>query len=652
MVSSITRSLRLLPRTFAARWRALARMAAVTLSLAACTLASPASCAEEEASSSEAAAARAGLAQVPADLREMQDWLDAKAKDEAAMPIEARLACRRGMIAWRSGEEAKAVSLLRGASALDPSYAAPPLTLTGWFLFREPSQALQSGAEVLERVRADFRLQLELIGNLLFFAIQGLFFGLLAASLILVGRHQRELRHMWCERLGIVLSDRSATLWSWGFLLLPWVLGFGFVVPTLVMFAMLWPLLRPRERAVFVGLVMVVVVLPFTPSLMGRLAQPLRTDQPPFYDIYELENAPYTSARHAEVAHLAHQHPDNPFLAFGLAWTARRGGDLAGAEKAYRDALERWPNNDRIMNNLGNLLAMQGRFDDALVLYGEATKHQARNAAAYFNSSQVYVRRFDYRAASDAVAKASAIDFDMVRTYQARTGNELPLVDQWLSPGLFWQVLFETSDSAIFPALPPGWRRMLEMSGWRFTGVALGLTLLALLVGLWWHRKMPVRTCSNCGAPVCRRCAHRQRELALCRACAAIAARAETPEFGRVLLLQQKRKAERVRAILSTTLATLVPGLGLVASRRIFYAIGLLMITSLLTTTSLMVRAPFPLGQELLDSQGAATGAAVAWLILYLLSIVGFLGRKPEAEVTPKPGAGRIVVPEPPARAA
>jgi hypothetical protein len=132
-----------------------------------------------------------------------------------------------------------------------------------------------------------------------------------------------------------------------------------------------------------------------------------------------------------------------------------------------------------------------------------------------------------------------------------------------------------------------------------------------------------------------------------------VSSRAETPEFGRVLLLQQKRRADRWRAILSTTLATLVPGLGLVTSRRIFYAIGLLMIASLLTSASLLVRPPFPLGQDLLDSQGAAWCAAVSWLVLYALSIMGFLGRKPESEAATKPSSsGRIVVPEPPARAA
>jgi len=168
---------------------------------------------------------------------------------------------------------------------------------------------------------------------------------------------------------------------------------------------------------------------------------------------------------------------------------------------------------------------------------------------------------------------------------------------------------------------------------------------------LIWHRRMPVRSCSNCGAPVCRRCAHRQREVALCRTCAKLAARVEADEFGRVLLFQQKRKVERLRGVAGTVLATLVPGLGLIGSRRIFYAICLLMIASVLATIALMVRAPFPLGEDVLDLQ-SGKGLAIAWLVLYLLSIVGFLGRKSEPEAPAKSGSGRVTVPEPPARAA
>lgn len=599
----------------------------------------------------------AALAQPTADVRELQEWLDAKAGREEPMPLEARLAYRRGAIAWRSGEEAKAITLMRGAAQLDPSYVAPQLTLSGWFLLRQPSQALQSGAVVLDRLRKDFTLQLELAGNALFYAMHALFFGILAAALILVGRHHRELRHGWRERLEMALSARSARVWSWVFLTLPFALGFGLALPAMVMFAMLWPTLRSRERAVFLGLVLMVGLAPLAPTLMGRLAMPLRADLPPFYGVQRLENGTFSADRRAEVAELARQHPDDPFLQFGSGWMARRAGDVAGAQDAYRAALQRWPDDDRVLNNLGNLLAMQGRLDEALACYQKATARQPRNAAAYFNTSQVYTRRFDYRAASDAIAKASALDFEMVKAYQTRAHDDLPLVDQWIAPARFWRVLGETDERAIPPALPPAWGALVEMSGWSFTVSALILTALGFVLGLWWHRGLPVRGCSNCAAPLCRRCAHRQREQALCTACAATVRRAETPEFGRVLLLQRKRRIERLRSVFSTTLATLVPGLGLVASRRIFYAIGLLMIAALLASSSLSVGGPFPLGQDLLDTQGAVWSAATAWLLLYSLSILGFLGRRPEVEPpasksAPLSRGAAVAVPEPPARAA
>src|SRR5258705_76521 len=127
-------------------------------------------------------------------------------------------------------------------------------------------------AGLLERVRKDFMLQLALVGNALFYSVQALFFGILAAALILVVRYQRHLRHTWRERLESLVSPRSARAWAWALLVLPWALGFGLALPALTMFAMLWPTLRPRERSVFLGLVLVVGAAPLAPALMGRLA--------------------------------------------------------------------------------------------------------------------------------------------------------------------------------------------------------------------------------------------------------------------------------------------------------------------------------------------------------------------------------------------
>ena len=135
------------------------------------------------------------------------------------------------------------------------------------------------------------------------------------------------------------------------------------------------------------------------------------------------------------------------------------------AEDAVQDAvlraLETWPHDDHALNNLGNLLATQGRFDDALALYQRAAEASPTNAAPHYNASQVHTRRFDYHAASEALARANALDFDLVKSYQDLTVQDgtLSLVDQWLSPRRFWEAMLRGPlPSFSTAALPPTWR--------------------------------------------------------------------------------------------------------------------------------------------------------------------------------------------------
>ena len=590
------------------------------------------------------------------DLRELDRWLQQRAQTQMPMPTEARLAYRRGLIAWRAHQEPQAVSLLRGAANLDPSFVAPHLTLGWWFLTREPSQTLLSWASFLHRLREDFTLQLELSANAIFFGLHALFFGLLGAALMLVALHQHELRHVWSERLGIALSPRSAVIWSWVFLVMPWLLGLGLALPALVMLAMAWPILKARERAVFVALAVLVGTAPLAPTLLGRLALPLSSDGSPFYGVIALDQRDNDAEAHDRVARLAAAHPDSPYLQFAHGWLARRAGDLEGAEAAYRRALKQWPNNAEASNNLGNILAMEGRFDDALATFGRATQADARDAAAFFNASQVHTRLFDYRAASEAVARASALDFEMVKSYQARSGEsgDLPLVDQWVDPATIWRTLLHAPNAEVVPALPVAWRSMIETSGWPFAITALVLALGSLAFGVWSQIKIPLRACSNCGRPVCRRCAQRLREVALCPNCSVIAARAESGEFGRVLLLGRRRQVERGRSIARAIGAGLVPGLGLLARRRVWSALLLLSSTAHVVSRWLDLRAPFWLTGDMGQGAGGPEwGLTLCAVVVYTVSVLGYLWSPdpdaPSVRVTAsRPGS----IHERPARAA
>jgi len=618
--------------------------------------ASPARAGDETEAAGGSVAPRTTRERSQPALRELDQWLEQKAQSQqVAMPSEARLAYRRGLIAWKAHQEAQAVSLLRGAASLDPSFVAPHLTLGWWFVVREPSQALLSWASFLHRLKDDFSLQLELSANAIFFGLQALFFGLLLCAVFMVALHQHELRHVWSERLGIALAPRSAAIWSWVFLMMPWVLGLGLALPALVMLGMIWPMLKVRERILFVALAAMVIAAPLAPTLLGRFALPLRESGAPFYGVTALGQRDYSSDEHGRVSRLAADHKDSPYLQFALGWLARRAGDLDGAEAAYRRTLELWPANDEALNNLGNLLAMQGRFDDALASFQKATEADPRNAAAFFNASQVHTRLFDYSSASDAVARASALDFELVKTYQARSGEsgDLPLVDQWIDPATFWKTLFDTPSSVVVPALPIAWRGMIETSGWPFAIAALVLTLAALALGVWWQVKMPLRTCSNCTRPVCRRCAQRLREVALCPGCAAIAGRAESGEFGRVLLLGRRRQVERRRSIARTLAAGLLPGFGMIARRRVFGALLLVAASVDLVSRWLDLQAPYALGIQLGRGVGPSWGLAASAATIYALSVLGYLTSPDPDTPTVRVAASRPAsIGERPARAA
>ena len=567
----------------------------------------------------------------PTSLVDLSAWLDYKSRGHVtSLPIEARVFYRRGLMLRGSGASDEAMRLVRGAAELDPGYLAPHVTLASWLLVSEPGQSLQQYASALELVRQNFALQIAISANLLVLLLQALFLGLLAAGLIMVGVHQSKLRHMWRERITTWVLPTSATRWSWALLVLPFFAGFGLAMPTVVMLGMLWPHLRVRERTVFVLLTAGLVGVPWLAVGLDRMSGPFQAERAPFYAVPLIQNGPDALGQRDRIEHLAAQNPDNPFVQFASAWLARRDGDLRSAEAAYRRTLVLWPGNDRVLNDLGNTLAAQGRIDEALDIYQKAIASQPGNAAAHFNASQIHTLRFDYHDATDELSRASALNFDLVKTYQSQAGDDgwLPLADQWVAPPLCWHAL---SNMPLEPvsgsSLPPGWRASAECSGWGFSIFALLAAVLSVMLGLWLQQTLPLRACSNCGRTVCRRCAERRRELALCPTCAGIESRAESPEFARVLLLQHRRKGLRLGGAVRMVLGTLVPGYGLLAHRRVLMPALLLSGAAALIATETGAMAPFSAEPRLLMS-GDSLPLSVTislWTLIYLVSIAGFL---------------------------
>jgi tetratricopeptide (TPR) repeat protein len=569
----------------------------------------------------------------PEDLGDVEAWLDYKRRAHlSGLPDESRLFYRRGLIAARSGQEQEAIRLVRGAAELDPSFVTPNLTLASWFLVRDPSQALLRCAAVLSVLGRSFLLQIELAANLLFFALNGFFVGLLATALLIVFLRNAELRHMWEERLRRRLSPGTTRIFAWTLLIVPFVAGFGLALPAIVLLGLLWPVLRARERVIHVMLWIALLAAPFAGHLMGRLATPLREDRAPLFGVAALQDAAWSPSRQARLQRLAARQPDSPFVLFGLGWMAQKGRDLVTAEAAYRRALALWPENPRVLNNLANVYVAQGRLNPAIELYRRAIASDPTDAAAHYNLSQVYTRQFEYRAASEEAARASALDFEFVKTQQSLGTQDgaQPLADEWIAPATFWRSMLAVDRAAQpEPVLPFAWRGCIETSGPPFAAAALLLGLAALFLGLRWQRSLPLRQCRNCGRVVCRRCAERRRELALCPSCAAQQLRADSPDFARALLSRERLRLERSLRLVRTSLAALLPGFGLLAFRRVFRATLLIIATAMLVGPWLGVRAPFAYqpGPGLDDGVASPIPVLAALALVYMVSLLGYVSQ-------------------------
>jgi len=594
---------------------------------------SPAPVRATEAAPREAAPARSsapeGPAIPPSDLNDLSAWLSYKSRHHiASLPIEARIFHRRGILLRESGQGAEAARMVRGASELDPGYLAPHLTLAEWSLLVEPSQALLRYATVLDLARQNFMLQLALVANFLYTCLQALFLGLLATAVLLLVTRQEQLRHLYAEALGRFVGRRSANLWSWGLLVLPFMVGFGFTLPALLLLGLLWPLLRPRERFVVILFAAAVAAMPFASRALDRLTLPLDESRPPLYGVALAETEPLSMERSTQLAALAQEHSDNPFLQFAAGWAARRTGRIAAAESYFERSRKLWPDDDRTLNNLGCVKLMRGHDDEALQLFEEATRLQPDNAAAWFNLAQIHTQRFDYRSATDALSRASALDFDLVKTTQSqiRDDGALPLVEQWIAPTRLWKAVTRGQASAGTGALPPIWRHTLETRGWPFSVAAIVLVALGITIGLRAHKGLPLRACSNCQRVVCRRCSERRREHALCTSCVESEKRAESADFSRLLLVRLRRRRDRVQHLVRTALATLIPGLGLLLLNRVFSPLLLLVASAGLLAPWLVPLQPFAFEPRLAL---APTGLpwqlqAGGWILIYAWSLLGY----------------------------
>lgn len=137
----------------------------------------------------------------------------------------------------------------------------------------------------------------------------------------------------------------------------------------------------------------------------------------------DLAKALLAAGREAEALHLAEgaQHPD---LARIEAWVRQQRGDHARAIAAYARVLRAEPADAASWNNLGNIHAAAGRFDEAITAFEHAITHRPDEPGIYLNLAEV-LRRADRPVPRLKVARDAAAIAPDERRVQTELGMAL-----------------------------------------------------------------------------------------------------------------------------------------------------------------------------------------------------------------------------------
>ena len=476
------------------------------------------------------------------------------------LSAEALAMYQEGIQAARLGQKAQAVDRLQAAAELDPAFPEPHLALARLHLPGQPQVAVVDLWRAVQATGRSFGAQHLLLVNTIF----GFFFLVGAAGLILLVyaalRLLPRVHHTLNELLRRWMGPLPAKVVAVVLLASPLLWRVGLVPSFLLYGGLMWAWMNRGDRRWTVTLAGLTVAVPLVLwGLSPVLYSPLDPAGVPHL-LSRAMSAPYSPGLEEALREAVRTHPENADLYFALGMTQKRGGRLAEAKEAYRNALRFGTAESAAENNLGVIAFQEGRYQDAMDLFEKSIRHRPNHAGPHFNLSQAYAKKLLFDKADEEMLEANRLSFKRIRAALRREGSqgENPLLDEPLPPSAYWAAAWQGPHR--LPGTPAWTTIFFPGSLALFPVVSLALFGLGLLVGTRMYRALPSFGCANCGRAVCRRCLRRIHRAAYCQSCGDALLRIQSAAYSRLVLDSRLQRSRKAASAVSRLAGWMLPG--------------------------------------------------------------------------------------------
>jgi len=343
--------------------------------------------------------------------------------------------------------------------------------------------------------------------------------------------------------------------------LLPLVLGLGLLWSALVALVFIGPHLTRREQVMVSIFIAGLVLLPM--GYRWVAATHVLAASPELGTARAIEEGARGEGMVRDLQAWVQAAPQAGLPEYYLSLVRKRRGELAEAEGAVGQALQRLPGVGFPLVAQGNLLYLQGRPAEAEAAYRRAAEMLPASPAVQVNLVALYTQRLLLDQSKDALSRAQRLDpFTVGMVSDLHSAGATVVVLDEPVPWVSLAATLTPSPTTVQAVAEGLWGAPLR--GVRLDQVPL--VAILVLAAFWMHvvirsRFPPVRRCIQCGTPFCSKCQVMVKEKEYCRSCASVfRSREGVAAFVRIRRQQEGEDWARRERVRSGLLGSLLPG--------------------------------------------------------------------------------------------